>query len=281
MTELSLPAYFFMNNIGKNSFDLGYLDTLAGGNSWLHRLDPRAKLAVTLMFIITVVSFDKYALAALTPFFIYPALLISLGGLPCGYLAKKVLIVAPFAVLVGIFNPLIDRTILFYIGPVGISGGWISFISILMRFALTVSAALILISLTGFGAVCDALMNLGVPRPFVIQLAFFYRYVFVLTDEAERMARARWFRAPDAQTMGFGVFVPLAGHLLLRTLDRAERVYQAMRCRGFDGRIRMIRPARFGYREIVFILGWALLFIFLRYSNLPLKLGALAAGYLK
>ena len=270
-----------MNNIGKNSFDIGYMDTLACGDSALHRLDPRAKLVATLVFIVMVVSFDKYAISALTPFFIYPIFLISLGGLPAKYLAKKVLAVSPFAVLVGIFNPVMDTSALFYIGPYGVSGGWVSFISIILRFILTVSAALILISLTGFNAVCAALLRFGVPRPFVVQLLFFYRYIFVLADEAERMLRARSLRAPNSKAVVFNVFIQLAGNLLLRTLARAERIYRAMRCRGFDGHIHLIRRMKIGTPEFLFLAGWSLVFIFFRYFNIPLKLGQLITGGFK
>ncbi len=260
-------------------FDIGYMDTLAGGESFLHRLDPRAKLITAFAFIVTVISFDKYALSAMTPFFIYPIVLMSFGGLPYRYILKKILLVSPFAVLVGIFNPLIDRGIVMHLGPIGVSGGWISFVSIILRFVLTVTAALILISLTGFNAVCAALEKFGVPRPFVVQLLFFYRYIFVLTDETERMARASSFRAPNSKIITFKTFVSLVGSLLLRTFDRAERIYSAMCCRGFDGRIRIIRSMRIGYREIVFIFGWILVFILFRYSNIPLRLGELITGY--
>lgn len=270
-----------MNNIGKNSFDIGYMDTLATQDSPLHRLDPRAKVITTLLFIVAVVSFDKYALSTLTPFFIYPIVLISLGGLPVGYLLKKVLIVSPFAILIGIFNPLMDREILIQIGSIGISGGWVSFLSILLRFVLTVIAALILISLTGFNAVCASLIKFGVPRPFVVQLLFFYRYIFVLTDEAERMVRARSLRAFDSGAMSFMTFISLIGHLLLRTLERAERIYRAMCCRGFDGNIRLIRSMHIRYQELIFAFGWIAVFIFLRYFNIPMKLGKLITGFLK
>jgi cobalt/nickel transport system permease protein len=267
-----------MNNIGKNSFNIGYMDTLAAGESVLHRLDPRAKVITTLMYIVAVVSFDKYTLSAMTPFFLYPVIMISFGGLPRRYLLRKVLMVAPLAIVVGIFNPLMDRGILFHIGPVGISGGWVSFISIFMRSVLTVAAAFILVSLTGFNAVCGALKKFGVPKPFVVQLLFFYRYIFVLTDEAERMARARSLRSFNPGAMSFRTFIPLIGHLLLRTLDRAERIYLAMCCRGFDGNIRMVRSLKNGSREIVFVLGWSIVFVLFRYYNIPLKLGSLITG---
>jgi len=270
-----------MNNIGKNSSDIGYMDTLSCGDTFLHRLDPRAKLITTFIFIVAVVSFDKYAVVALTPFFIYPVALVSLGGLPYGYLLKKLLIVSPFAILVGIFNPLMDREILVRIGSIGISGGWVSFISIIFRFILTVTAAFILVSLTGFNAVCAALIKFGVPRPFVIQLLFFYRYIFVLTDEAERMFRAMSFRAFNKGATGFRAFISIIGNLLLRTFERAERIYRAMRCRGFDGNIRIVKSMKIRRREIAFIFGWAFLFIFLRCFNAPLKLGTLISGFLR
>ncbi|MFH1957121.1 MAG: cobalt ECF transporter T component CbiQ [bacterium] len=270
-----------MNKVGKNLFDIGYMDTLSAGNSPLHRLDPRVKLITTLMFIVAVVSFNKYALSAMTPFFIYPAVLISTSGLPAGYLLKKVLLVSPFAVLVGIFNPVIDKEILLHVGSISVSGGWVSFLSIMLRFVLTVTAALVLIASTGFNSVCDALMKFGVPRPFVAQLLLFHRYIFILTDEAERMLRARSLRTFKSGTMNVKIFVSLISHLLLRTIGRAERIYRAMLCRGFDGRVPVIRKMRTGFREVIFVIGWSFIFVFFRYCNIPFKIGALITGVLR
>ena len=267
-----------MLKIDQNIFDIGRMDTLATGDSPLHRLDPRAKLVTTLAFIVTVVSFGKYALSALIPFFIFPLVQITAGNLPISYLLRKVLIVAPFALFIGIFNPLLDREILFQLGGIHISGGWVSYLSILMRFALTVSAALTLVALTGFNTVCLALEKLGTPRPFVVQLLFLYRYIFVLTGEAARLARARALRTFESKGMGFKPFVSILAQLLLRTLDRAQRVHLAMRCRGFDGSMPILRPMRFGLREVRHIAFWLLLFALLRVYNLPMTLGQWITG---
>jgi cobalt/nickel transport system permease protein len=269
-----------MNNIGRDLFDIGYMDTLSYGDTPLHRLDPRAKLITTLFFIITVVSFDKYTVSALTPFFIYPVYLMSFGRLPYGYVLKKVLMVSPFAILVGIFNPLMDKEVLMHLGSIGLSGGWVSFISIIFRFVLTVTAALVLISLTGFNSVCAALERFKVPRPLVNQLLFFYRYIFVLADETERMVRASSLRNFNSKALDFRAFASLAGNLLLRTFDRAERVYSSMLCRGFDGHIRLIRSMKIGNEEVIFTCGWVLLFIFFRFSDVTFRLGELIVGYL-
>lgn len=262
-----------MNTLEKNYFDMGYMDTLANGNSFLHRLDPRAKLITTLAFIITVASFHREATVAMIPFFLYPFVLISAGGMPAGYFLKKVLLVLPFALFVGIFNPFLDREIILRIGIFGISHGWASFISILMRFFLTVLSALLLIALTGFPVVCQALARLGVPKPFVVQLMFFFRYIFVLSDEAQRMERARSLRSFNVQAMRYRIFTSLISHLLLRTLDRAERIFCAMRCRGFDGRMRTVNALKSGWKDILFVAIWCIVFIVFRVYNVPMIIG--------
>lgn len=267
-----------MHKPSHDLYDIGYMDTLAAGETSLHRLDPRAKLLVTLFFTIAVVSFNKYEVSALLPFILYPVFLISEGELPAGYLLRKIILVSPFAVFVGVFNPLLDRDILFHLGPLAVSGGWASFASILIRFLLTVSAALTLLALTGINGVCEGLARLGVPRAFVVQLLFLNRYIFSLAGEAASMARARSLRGGGTVKMSVGGFVQLAGHLLLRTLDRAERVYRAMLCRGFDGHIPVARFSGTGLKEVFFVSAWAALFAVFRLVNIPLFLGNLIAG---
>ena len=268
-----------MATIENNLFDIRTMDTLASGNTGLHRLDPRAKLITTLVFIVMVVSLGKYEISMMIPFVIYPVAMVAGADLPVFYLLKKILIVSPFAVLIGIFNPLLDTQPLLEIGRVSLSGGWVSFFSILIRFTLTVGAALILICLTGFNGVCMALEKLKVPTPFVIQLLFLYRYLFVLIEEASRMIRARSLRSFDSGRMRFKVFVPLLGQLLLRTLDRAQRIHLAMLCRGFDGHIRVAKPMTFGLKEVIFILSWSCFFILARRYNLPVIFGSIIEGF--
>src|ERR1039457_4253651 len=166
--------------------DLKRLDLLANGSSTIHRLDARAKVLVTLVFIICVVSFSRYELTALFPFVIFPVVMISLAGLPLRFLLRKIIMICPFVLAVGIFNPVFDRQILLQLGPLGISGGWISFASLLARSLLTVGAAYILVGTTGFSAVCQAFERLGMPQVFAVQLLFLYRYIFVLTAESGR-----------------------------------------------------------------------------------------------
>jgi cobalt/nickel transport system permease protein len=260
--------------------DIKRLDLLANGDSSIHRLDARAKVLVTIVFIICVVSCNRYELTALFPFLIFPAVMVALSNLPPLFIIKKIALLCPFVLAVGIFNPVFDREILLQLGPVGISGGWISFASILVRSALTVGAAFILVGVTGFTAVCQALERLGMPQVFTVQLLFLYRYIFVLTEESGRASRARELRSCGKNGLGTGSFGSMAGHLLLRTWRRAERIHMAMLARGFSGEFHTLRRSGFGITELRFVLGWSALFILLRLQNASQLLGTLITGLL-
>ncbi|MCX5874943.1 MAG: cobalt ECF transporter T component CbiQ [Deltaproteobacteria bacterium] len=259
-----------MASIGGAVKDFRQLDLMATGNTGVHRLDARAKVLVTLVFILTVVSLGKYELAALFPFFLYPAVLMALGNLSARYIARKVVVVLPFALMV----------VLVRLGPLGISGGWLSCASILVRATLTVGAALILVGTTGFPAICQALDQLGLPRIFTVQLLFLYRYLFVLTEEGGRTARARELRAFGNKGLGWRSYGSLISHLLLRTWLRAERIHLAMLARGFSGEFHPRRTTRFGGRELLFLAGWSGLFLLFRLVNVSQFLGSIVTGVL-
>jgi cobalt/nickel transport system permease protein len=260
--------------------DFKSLDLLAAGETATHRLDARAKVIVTLVFIVSVVSFDKYELTALFPLFIYPAVMMALGNLPAGYIAGKIVFVFPFALAVAIFNPLFDRQVMMQLGAFGISGGWISCASIVVRSILTVGAAIILVGLTGFSGICRALEQLGMPKMFAVQLLFLYRYIFVLTEEGERASRARELRSFGNKGLSLASYTSLISHLLLRTWQRAERIHMAMLARGFTGEFHTGQSNRFGWTELSFVVGWSAIFILVRFQNIPQLVGTMVMGML-
>jgi len=267
-----------MASIQSAVLDLKRLDLLANGNSSIHQMDARAKVLVTLIFILSVISYNRYEVTALFPFFIFPVTIISLAGLPPLFILRKIALLCPFVLAVGIFNPVFDREILLQLGPLEISGGWISFASILTRSILTVGAAFVLVGVTGFTSVCQALERMGMPQLFAVQLLFLYRYIFVLTEESARASRARELRSCGKKGQGIGSFGSMVGHLLLRTWGRAERIHLAMLARGFTGEFHAIRKSRFGGSEIRFVLGWSALFLFFRWQNVSQLLGSFVTG---
>lgn len=258
--------------------DFRRLDLLALQDSPVHRLDARAKVLATLLFIIAVMSYSRYELSALLPLSLFPVSLAIRGNLPAAYLLKRIAPVLPFAVLVGLFNPLLDRQVMLRLGTFPVSGGWLSCSSIVVRALLTATAALVLVSCTGFNAICHALNQLGFPRAFTTQLLFLYRYLFVLIEEARQVSRARELRSCDGKGLGIRNSGSLLGNLLLRTWERAERIHLAMLSRGFAGDFPLRGTTAFGWREMAFLSGWAALFLALRTWNVSDLLGRLCTG---
>jgi cobalt/nickel transport system permease protein len=73
--------------------------------------------------------------------------------------------------------------------------------------------------------------------------------------------------------MGMSVYGSMIGQLLLRTMDRAQRIHRAMLCRGFDGQIRHAAPSKIHFSGLLFLTGWSGLFILLRFYDFPAWLG--------
>jgi cobalt/nickel transport system permease protein len=208
-------------------------------------------------------------------------LIASLGKIPARFILGKVLIVSPFALCIGIFNPLLDTRTVAVVAGLPVSAGMLSFASILVKFVLTVSATLLLIATTSFPGVCHALRRLGCPPLFVSQLLFLYRYLFVLTEEAMRIVRARDLRSFGGRGMGASVFVRLAGILLIRTLDRAERIYRAMLSRGFAGDIPTLRRSRMAPGDLAFAAGTTVLLGAFRFLPVTEGIGRFAQELLQ
>lgn len=261
-------------------FNIGYLDTLSYKNTFVHRLDPRVKILVSFIFIFFVVSFPKYELAGLIPFFFYPVFLLAVGDIPLKAIAKKVIFVSPFAVFIGIFNPLLDTDVILTPLGIPISGGWISFFSIIIKFILTVSTALLLIAVTSFPGICEGLERLKFPRLLVIQLLFLYRYLFVLLEETLRIVRAREARSFGQKGREVKTFIRLISILLLRTVERSERIYQAMLSRGFRGEIRVHKRHSLRLQDIIFVVFSVIMFYVFRNYDIVHLIGTALRGSL-
>jgi len=253
------------------------LDALAARPGDAGYRNPMAHLLVTLAFIVAVISFDRYTVAALMPLALFPMALAAQARVPAALLVRTVGLALPFAVMVGLFNPLLDRNPMLQLAGLQLSGGWVSLASIVLRVALTVSATLVLVAGTGLPALCSALARLGVPQVLTVQLLLLYRYLFVLAGEAARMDTARRLRAGWQPRLALSTYASLLGQLLLRSVERAQRLHQAMRVRGYTGQW-PTAPRRWQLADTVFVLGWLAFFGLARAVSLPLAVGQALVG---
>jgi len=214
-------------------YELYALEQLAAGSTCIHRLNPLVKLLAAAVFIATVVSFNRYALGRLTPYIFYPALLMAISETPYTMLFKRFLIALPFCLFAGISNIIFDRNTALIIGGLTISRGVISFFSILFKTWLCVMAVLILVSVTRFSELTNEMRRLRLPQIFITMFELTYRYIGVLLNEAYSMSTAYSLRSLNRKGIEMRDMGSFAGQLLIRSFDRAERVYNAMKCKGY------------------------------------------------
>jgi cobalt/nickel transport system permease protein len=209
------------------------LEELAGGDTVIHRLHPTAKLLATAAFIVAVMSFGRYEFLRLAPYVFYPVLLMALSGTPTLLLAKRVLFALPFCLFAGVTNLLLDRAAAFTLGGVTVSYGALSLTTILLRTYLCVMAVLVLVAVTPLSEVTHSMRHLRVPGIFVTMFEMTYRYLGVLFEEAYSMHTAYALRSGGVKGIALKDMGSFVGQLLLRSIDRADRVYSAMKLRGY------------------------------------------------
>jgi cobalt/nickel transport system permease protein len=228
--------------------DLYVLEGLSDGDTVIHRLHPQTKLLATLVFIVLVVSFNRYDVLGAVPYFIYPIIVMSLAELPAGLLHRRFLIALPFCAFAAVTNLILIRETAFAIGGVAFSWGFLSMLAILLRTYLCVMAVFILIATTPFTALMHELRRLHAPKILITLIEMIYRYIGVLIDEAGSMATAYKLRSVASKGIAMKDMGSFVGQLAIRSFDRGERIYSAMVCRGYGrdipdaGRARMTRP---------------------------------------
>ncbi len=243
-----------MTALEKALTEFKQVERSACSTSVLHSLDPRAKTLVVLIYIIAVLSESPDALAGILLFWIFPIIACAMGGIEYGKVMRKSLYTLPFIAFIGVFNPIFQREPMLTVGGVVITKGWIEFVSILLRGLLSVQMALVLIMTTGFYRVCRGLGKMGVPGVFTTQLLLVYRYIYLLVEEAIDMDRARKSRSYGRKGYGFKMWGTFVGQLLMRTVNRAQRIHRAMVSRGFTGELPSIVKMKWRGRDTLFVI---------------------------
>jgi len=257
-----------MSDIGARVRELRSLENLSAGRTAIHRLHPLTKLLSAFIFIIFVVSFNRYDFIRLTPYLFYPFVVMALAELPYKLLLSRVLIALPFCLFAGLSNVIFDRAAAFTVGGVTISLGVLSLATILLKMYLCVMSALVLVATTPFTELTAQLRRLHVPMVFVMVFEMTFRYIGVLLEEVHAMTTAYKLRSGNKKALDMRHMGSFVGQILLRGFDRAERVHAAMRCRGYS--LKHIPPARkrFQAPDMITLTAVCLLSALLRFFRL-------------
>lgn len=262
-----------MNQMAQAMKELRQMDELASMDSIIHRRHPLAKLLVTIVYIFTVASCPKYGLTGLMPMILYPMILFSLSRISVGMCLYKMRYILPLVCAVGIWNPFFDRTVALTVGNVVVTGGMLSFVSLMAKGIFSLMASFLLIATTDIEKICYALRMLHVPEFTATQVLMTYRYINLLLYEAGTMMNAYTLRAPGQKGLHFSAWGSFVGQLLLRSMDRAQELYQSMQMRGFNGTFCYTDTEHFGLADMVYICIWLLVFCGLRFFNISELIG--------
>ena len=209
-----------------------YLDRYGRSRSVCHRLPPRLKLFLSLAAIVVGMVIPPAHWPAHGTLLCVLFAATSLARIPFRYVARRVGGFLLVALLFGIGVPLSQ----------GFRGGWEIMAGIVLRGTESFLAGLWLVNVIPFDQLLTTLRRTGVPAILLAILAFMYRFVFVLWDELDTMRTARRARTFDRAGAIFRwrVGAHMIGMLLIRALERSERVYGAMCARGWDGKLRTL-----------------------------------------
>jgi cobalt/nickel transport system permease protein len=221
------------------------------------RLDPRWKLAAAMVAVCCTLTLRTVWLSLLA---LFASLALALvARVPARWFGERLGVAF---VAVGLFAlplPFLidDAASNLFIGPLRFSLHGAAVAALLATRALTVvSITLVLAATTPVDALLKAARSLGIPGLLIQICLMTYRYLFVLAEELQRLrmaVRVRGFRNRPSRH-AYATIGQVAGTLLVRGHERAERVHQAMVCRGFDGRFRSLTAFRTRLTDVVVFL---------------------------
>ncbi|PKF61592.1 cobalt ECF transporter T component CbiQ [Psychromonas sp. psych-6C06] len=206
--------------------------------SWIDAVDARVRILCSAFFALVVVS-SPHFLPVLLGLFI-ALFLVKISRLNIKRALRRVVAMDLFMLTLICVLPFTTPGDAMF-SVFGLSASWQGLAHALLITFKANAVLLVLFSLVATmsaSTLGHALAHLKVPDKLVHLLLFMVRYLDVISDEYKKMRRAMQARAFVMQTnrhtwksMGY-----LFGMLLIRSIERAERIANAMKCRGFCGR---------------------------------------------
>jgi cobalt/nickel transport system permease protein len=221
------------------------LERWSGGDSPLHRRDPRAKTVVLLVFLVVVATTHRLLTPLAALWLVLLAAATISARLPLAALLLRASLVLPFSLLFALVNWL--------------AGDPQRALALVLKSYLSAAAVLLLVATTPIPRLLHGLEMAGVPRFLLMVTQFLYRYLFVISEEAQHMRTAATARGASARgLLAHGARFRAAGGalavLFARSYGRAEEIHRAMLARGFEGHFPPLTNLRVSAMDVLFVL---------------------------
>lgn len=231
-------------------------EPFAHGRAPIHRIDPRARILTAVVFSASVATMKHHFSAA-------AALGVALALLACAAppvkpLARRMASVGLFFGFLWVTTPLtMPGPPAWTWGPLTLSWPGIHLAAAVTLKGLAMLLALIaLVASMHIATLGHALCRLRVPAPVAMLLLFTYRQVFVLHHvwiQLRDAARLRGF-IPRSDLHSYRTIATMLGLVVVRALDQAGRVHEAMLLRGFSGKLTSVTTFTASWQDVTFAL---------------------------
>ena len=231
-----------LRDLVESAESIVYVEDLSGRKGLLQSINPLAKLIAIVFMIVS--SLFISSLSYLVLLCAIPLFLALLSKIPLRDFVSRTVFIPFFAATISI-------PVLFFtsghailganIGPLSLSitsEGLLRFLVFTVRVWFCVASLSLLILSTGFDKMLKLLSSLRVPSVIVQMFSLTYRYFFVSIHEAQSFLIAKEARTyASKRTINYQALKDLGSilaALFIRTYERSERVYMAMKSRGFE-----------------------------------------------
>ena len=225
------------------------------GNSPVHRLDPRTKLVVLVVYIVALflaVSWISYAVM-----FLFLAICIAISRIPLKALVhgmKPLLFILIFTGILNVFFTPGETVLVSFWGISITTEGIIRAVFMMLRIMMLITGTFLLTYTTSPIALTDGLESLLGPLKVIkvpvhelsMMMCIALRFIPTLIEETDKIMSAQKARGADFESGSLinrvKALVPILVPLFISAVRRADELATAMECRcyhGGDGRTKM------------------------------------------
>lgn len=254
-----------MNKIEDAIYQVHYIDNNSNNNNILNKIHPLVKLIISVIYILFLTSINKYNLTITLAMSIYLIIVSIMGDLSIKNCIKRLKIVLFLLIIIGIANPILDRQVVTFIGIIPITTGMISALTLILKGIFAIISSYFLIVTTGVENICYALKKLHIPNILITIFMLIYRYIIVFLKEVQKIWTAYSLRAPKQKGIHFKAWGSMIGSLMIRSIDKAEVIYQAMELRGFSPDNFFMKNQKIDKTSIIYFMAGLLLLLIIRF----------------
>ncbi len=253
-----------MNNIAFGKF--------IPGNSFIHRLDPRSKIFIMILFMVAIFwnvgSFLKFPVYILLSIIIF--VLLRVAGIALKTILKSLKPMLFMMVFLFIINVFVyqEGLILFTIPFINFSlylEAVTQTIFIIIRLALMLSVTSILTTTTksldmtyGLEWYMKPLKIIRFPaHEIAMTISIALRFIPTILEETQRIIKAQVSRGVDLEEGSLkekiGAIISLLIPLLISSFQRSEELSDAMEARGYDPSAKRTRYRTLAFKKVDYI----------------------------